>query len=414
MFVDVDASGGVVVSNHADDARLLEAIADSEVQARQADRRKLRYALEWAQRHIVTDVDDAASWTEAHLRDMEETLGGPGTPLISAGCVEPLATALGVSTRPAMQLLSDALDLAYRLPALHRGVEELRVAPWRARRIAAATHHLSSRAAAWVDARLAPVADSCGVTRIDREVAEAADKFDPIAQEQVADEARAAWGMSMQDYAGTWAGTSRLEFVGDTTVLTMFKDHVLATTAPGEEPIGERHVAALHTIASGAGSAASTVVYAHVAPDSELAQVEGRGVLALPTLQAMLGDLTGAATLIRPVLDLRRTDSVDAHDPPEWMRELVILRDRTCVFPYCEKTARACDLDHIEPYVDPDDGGPPGQTHPGNLAALCRRHHRAKAHFGWTYRPEKDGSYTWTAPRGARFSVDHRGLVASR
>ncbi len=77
---------------------------------------------------------------------------------------------------------------------------------------------------------------------------------------------------------------------------------------------------------------------------------------------------------------------VDRHDPPEWMRELVILRDRHCVFPGCQVDARACDLDHINPYVPPETGGPPGQTHPDNLAALCRRHHRAKTHRAWTYR----------------------------
>ena len=89
---------------------------------------------------------------------------------------------------------------------------------------------------------------------------------------------------------------------------------------------------------------------------------------------------------VRPVLDPARTDAVDAHDPPAWMRELVILRDRHCVFPGCTVDARACDLDHVAPYVPLDVGGPPGQTHPQNLACLCRRHHRAKTFAGWRYR----------------------------
>ena len=106
-----------------------------------------------------------------------------------------------------------------------------------------------------------------------------------------------------------------------------------------------------------------------------------------------------------------RTDGVDQHDPPEWMRELVILRDRECVFPYCHKDARACDLDHIEAYVEMDDGGPPGQTRPDNLAPLCRRHHRAKTHRGWTYVRNRDGTYTWTSSYGRRFNVDTKGVV---
>ncbi len=110
--------------------------------------------------------------------------------------------------------------------------------------------------------------------------------------------------------------------------------------------------------------------------------------------------LTGANVTVRPILDMNKTDGADRHDPPEWMRELVIQRDATCVFPGCRRNSRFCDLDHIEPYLDPDDGGPPGQTRPGNLAPLCRRHHRAKTHGTFEYRRRPDGSYRWTLPSG--------------
>jgi hypothetical protein len=119
---------------------------------------------------------------------------------------------------------------------------------------------------------------------------------------------------------------------------------------------------------------------------------------------------TGRFTL-QPVLDLAWTDAVDQHDPPAWMRELVILRDRHCVHPYCHRSARDCDVDHIEAYVEMDDGGPPGQTRPDNLAPLGRRHHRAKTHHGWTYVRNGDGTYTWTSPNGHRYTVDNRGIV---
>ena len=77
------------------------------------------------------------------------------------------------------------------------------------------------------------------------------------------------------------------------------------------------------------------------------------------------------------------------------MRDLVILRDPRCVFPHCQRDARACDLDHTIPY---DDTGPPGQTRPDNLAPLCRRHHRAKTTGRWQYRRQPDGTYQWTGP----------------
>lgn len=244
-----------------DDAAVLALAEESELDARRVDRRKLRLAVHFAERRVVTDVLDAARWTDADRRDIDESIGADGTPLIAAGCVEQLAVAIGVSARTAMQLVSDGLDLAYRLPKVNARVERLEVAPWRARRIAVATHSLSQEAAAWVDAKLAPVADECGPVRIDRLVTEAAARFDPVEQAEAEDEARAAWDVRLDHYTGpVWGGTSRLEVIGDTATLTKVHDLVAAKAhelldpdVPAVlQPLGERKVAALGLIADGA------------------------------------------------------------------------------------------------------------------------------------------------------------------
>jgi hypothetical protein len=121
------------------------------------------------------------------------------------------------------------------------------------------------------------------------------------------------------------------------------------------------------------------------------------GPVLLDVLRSWLAE---TRLVVKPVLDMSRTDAVDQHDPPAWMADLVRLRDTHCVFPGCHRTSRGCDLDHIEPYVPPDDGGPPGQTRPDNLAPLCRHHHRAKTHGAWSYVRLRDGSYRWTTPSG--------------
>ena len=120
MVMETELCGDPVETTEVDGERLVQMIVDSELEARVADRRKLRLALELAHRHVVSDVLNAAHWSDADVRDMEETIGGEGTPMIASEAVEILATALGVSSRTAMQLLSDALDLYYRLPTSGR------------------------------------------------------------------------------------------------------------------------------------------------------------------------------------------------------------------------------------------------------------------------------------------------------
>ena len=153
-------------------------------------------------------------------------------------------------------------------------------------------------------------------------------------------------------------------------------------------------------------NAATGTVYLHLAAadlaaGTGAARAEKLGVATLDLLRDWLTRMDHVT--IRPVLDTTRDDALDAHDPPGWIRETVILRDGHCVFPGCTIDARACDLDHITAYISPDDGGPPGQTSIENLAALCRRHHRLKTHTGWHYQHLPDGDYQWTSPYGTTY-----------
>ena len=77
-----------------------------------------------------------------------------------------------------------------------------------------------------------------------------------------------------------------------------------------------------------------------------------------------------ARIVVKPFLDLnhpRQHRGGRRTRPTAPMIDFVRQRDPFCVFPGCTKPSRRCDLDHIEAYVPPDDGGPPGQTHPDNL-----------------------------------------------
>ena len=163
-------------------AAVLAAVGEAEESERRAGLAKLELALRWCRLHPATLESGTAVWGDAGLPgfdDYDETLGGDGCPTVAAFAPEPFATALGVSTFTGMQVLADALDLAHRLPHTWARVRELAVAPWKARRLAQATHHLPAEAAAYVDQQLAHRIQCCGMVLIDRTVAQAAARFDP-------------------------------------------------------------------------------------------------------------------------------------------------------------------------------------------------------------------------------------------
>ena len=374
---------------------LLAALTDADRREREAARDKLMLAYQWCVLHPATTDTGVATWGgDPHL-EADESLGGEGTPWVAAFAPEPLGLALGVSTSAAMTLMADALDLVHRLPQTWRRVQTLDVPAWRARRVAQRTHALTAKAAAHVDRQVAPRLHTVGVMVIDRAVAQAVAKHQPAEQESKEERVKAGWDVTLHHPNPTeFAGTSELHVVGDTLTLTTLYDQICATaadlkTAGDPDPLGARKAKTLGQLAG----TPRTKLYLHLGQHPNLGRVEKLG----PATTLKIKDWVGHSQVtIQPVLHTDRDDAVDPHDPPGWMRDLVILRDPRCVFPHCQRDSRACDLDHTTPY---DEHGPPGQTNPAGLAPLCRRHHRAKTSGRWRYRRLPDGTYAWTGPR---------------
>ncbi len=67
----------------------------------------------------------------------------------------------------------------------------------------------------------------------------------------------------------------------------------------------------------------------------------------------------------------------DSYRVPSDLKNWLRLRDSTCRFPGCSRTAYQCDIDHT------DDWAYGGETRHDNLAHLCRSHHRLKHNSGW-------------------------------
>ncbi|GGC88007.1 hypothetical protein GCM10011512_13700 [Tersicoccus solisilvae] len=67
---------------------------------------------------------------------------------------------------------------------------------------------------------------------------------------------------------------------------------------------------------------------------------------------------------------------------PERLRRALAVRDGTCRFPGCRRSAMASDVDHILAWADG------GLSDPENLAHLCRKHHVLKHHSAWSVAAE--------------------------
>ncbi|QBX56254.1 HNH endonuclease [Nocardioides seonyuensis] len=429
---------------------LLEQAAECESVLREVAVHQLRVAYEWAVAHPVVDAAETACGPVLpSVLEAPETLGGAGTPAVAAFTAEPLAVACGIAPTAASALLADSLDLHHRLPVLWDQTQAGFVPAWKARRVASRTRDLSLDAALWVDRQTAGRVGSLSLGALDRLIAEAAARVDgePLAEKEK--RARPQWDVQLKHRDPREGGaTSEIHAIGDTLDLTRFHDIVCAEAeALGSLGDGDtfevRKARALGVIADAQARLDLTSLLDDTSDDERAAVrrrlIERRDAKVRLYLHASLADVVagtsgavgtveglGPVTLdqikdwagkarvtIQPVLHVVSEDtwSVDRHDPPPRMAEHVVLRDPMCVFPWCSHPSRHADLDHIEPYEDPDEGGPPDQTRPGNLAPLCRRHHRAKTAGGWSYQRTAPGTYLWTGPAGLTAVVTPTGTI---
>ncbi len=95
-------------------------------------------------------------------------------------------------------------------------------------------------------------------------------------------------------------------------------------------------------------------------------------------------------------LDVGRRSAV----VPAAMRRAVIVRDRGCRFPGCDRPQAWCDAHHVVHWAD---GGP---TSLANLLLLCRRHHRAVHRPGGFGLELLEGSPVFRRPDGSILEDD--------
>ncbi|WP_165354318.1 HNH endonuclease signature motif containing protein [Nocardioides glacieisoli] len=453
-MIDTLAGPGTGEADALTASDLLASIREQRQVENAAAARQLDLAARWADLHPPESIHSAAAFTVPGT-DHEEPLAGEGCPLVAEFCIAELGTVLGMSSTSAKKLIGHALELRHRLPRLWSQVQSGRVPAWRARSVAETTIHstpsLTREAAAFVDAQVAAVAGRVGPAQLDRLVAETIKRYDLAAPDPAADPEDGYLSVdprhaTLHDDDVHFAGTMRFEAELDIAD-ALDLNQALSQKAAEQKALGStesldvRRAKALGDLArtqtaldlhtAGQGSsrtedklpvAREVVLHAHFPAESVGEQTvfgpigrleEGQRLVLLDQLQSWCGDSRTKIT-IKPVIDLNAHLTAPGYDIPDRIRDQVILRDRTCVFPWCTRPARGCDVDHVIAYDH--DAAAEGQAQPGpttsaNLACLCRFHHRLKTHTAWRYRMVAAGVFEWTSPHGHRYRRDHTGTV---
>jgi hypothetical protein len=406
----------------------------------------LQAAVQWAHLHTVEDLDEASTVLSERGEDTGIAIAGEGCPLVSEFAVVEFATALGLSDFAGRALVGQALELVHRLPRVWARVSAGDLPAWRARRIAETTMVLSVEAAAYVDVQVAPFAHKIGRAATERLVEEAIARFMPDYAEERRERAADGRHFSVEHRQVSFEGTSVVH--GELDLADALDlDAAVAAAAEQLKALGSTESLDVRR-AKGVGEIARTqltldvtqvpepdeghptdpgfpksrrarrevVLYVHLSHDAvrgaggrrgvHLGRVENAGphLLTAETIRAWLG-VEGARIRVQPVLDLNEQLTATSHELPERMTEQATLRDGTCIFPHCTRPARGCDDEHCVPW---DAGGPSAS---GNVAKLCRKHHRAKTHGGWSYRIIRPGTYEWTSPHGYRYIRDPSGTI---
>jgi hypothetical protein len=452
------------VADDLSPSTLLASIRERRAAEERAAADLLELAGRWADLHPPESIHSAATFAVAGC-EHEEPIAGEGAPLVAEFCIAELGAVLGMSSTGAKKLIGHALELRHRLPRLWAQVQSGVVPAWQARSVAEVTIHtvpaLTVEAARFVDAQVAAVAGRVAPAQLDRLVAEAIKRYDLAAADPASDPEDGHLHVdprhvTINDEDVHFAGTMRVEAeldiadaldlghavaqgaaqqkaLGSTESLDVRRAKALGDLArtqtaldlltgspapdrasgPDPDPRRQGDLPLAREVVIHAHFDASTVGKATVfGPTGRIE--EGQRLVLLDQVKAWCGD-TRTKVTIKPVIDLNTELAAPGYAIPERIREQVLLRDRTCVFPWCTRPARRSDVDHI---VEFDHGAvaegrpQPGPTTTSNLACLCRSHHRLKTHTAWHYRMLMPGVFEWTSPHGHHYLRDHTGTRA--
>ncbi len=123
-----------------------------------------------------------------------------------------------------------------------------------------------------------------------------------------------------------------------------------------------------------------------------------------PTLNRLLCDCAIHRVIVNPdgtILDYGRS----TRTPPVNLYNAVVVRDRHCRYPGCDRPARWSEAHHVVPWEKQ------GPTSIHNLVLLCSKHHHQIHLPGWRVHLKRDGEFTVVTPWGNTRSTRPPGHI---
>ncbi|MFD6792114.1 MULTISPECIES: 13E12 repeat family protein [Prauserella salsuginis group] len=348
------------------------------------------------------------------------------------GVAEELTPVLRVSTREVERRIDDGASLVRRMPQLLDAMRSGELEAYGARRVLAVVDPLDDEAARSVDALLADKLVDAPETawqpgNLAQRVRRLVERVDPGGQVERSRRARVERKLELAPgehvmsslevslpaevaaacYSRVDGMARSLRRGGDQRTLDQLRADVTADLLLGRDP----GVTPLE---------AAAMVSLHIPVDAALAisdegcELDGYGPVPAPIAREIM---TNERSIWRAVLcDPGTGEPVDLgrrrRRPSAVIRELVRVRDRECVMPWCHRPARHCDHDHEHPWATTDDGGGGGSTSVANGGPRCRRHHRLKDQPGWNTRYDPvHGNTRVTTPHGATYTAHRHPIL---
>ncbi len=385
------------------DAELVDVLAAAERLARWSAALQLHAMAELSRRPVF--LPDRARDEDAELR--------------SAGAQ--VAAELRVAQVTAERRVWLARQLIERFPATFRAVLSGAIDVRRAELIAEVADRHGLRVAEVVEARVLPKAGSRTIGQhrraIEREIL-LADPADAQRRHAQAAACRRVWFTTMPDGMGEVVAT----LTADGMALVRATLDAAATGMKIADPddsrtMDQRRADALVDLArrslatgrlGGDGLALSAAQGRHphiqvtvplstlIGIDDHPGELTGYGPIPASVARRLARDGVWRRLLTDPATGRLIDYGTTRYTPPQDLRDVIIARDQTCVFPTCSQPAHLCQIDHTIAYPD-------GPTSQANTGPPCGIHHDLKTHRGWLVEQPEEGLFIWTSPVGKRY-----------